>query len=76
MQTYLQQLEDRCREEGLDLRAVCKAEGLANETLWRWRTGRHLPSEWKVKALFERIDKMARNQKRREGRTSAPETAA
>ena len=76
MQTYLAQLEDRCRAEGLDLRAVCKAEGLGNETLWRWRTGRHRPSEGKVQALFARIDKMIRNQKRREGRTSAPETAA
>ncbi len=76
MQTYLQQLEDRCREEGLDLRAVAKAEGFGNSTLWRWRSGHHQPSERKVRALFDRIDRMVRNQKRREGRASAPKTAA
>lgn len=60
MESYLDQLDQRCRAEGLTLQEVCKAEGVPQVTLWRWRSGIHGPSERKVKALVRRIDKMVK----------------
>ena len=59
MLTYLQQLDERCAEADLDLVEVCRAEGVADTTLARWRRGETNCREATAQALFARIEKMA-----------------
>lgn len=56
---YLDQLEAACREHGIDLIDVCRAEGVADTTLLRWRKGEAFPREGTAKALIERITSLA-----------------
>ncbi len=56
MMSYLEQLEDRCRQVGLDLADVCEQEGVAATTLARWRKGEATCREGTVRRLFDRID--------------------
>ena len=58
MDTYLQQLEARCAELGVSLDDVCRAEGVADTTLARWRKGESTCREGTAKALFARLAKM------------------
>ena len=59
MVTYLEQLDALCALGGLDLAAVCNAEGVAATTLWRWRNRKAHCREATALALFERIGMMA-----------------
>tara|TARA_Y100000310_G_scaffold345377_1_gene464285 strand:- start:4312 stop:4593 length:282 start_codon:yes stop_codon:yes gene_type:complete len=59
MQTYLEQLDSRCARLGVDLRDICRAEGIAATTLARWRKGQAHPRQETAEALFARLDKMA-----------------
>ena len=56
---YLDQLEVRAAELGLDLADVCAAEGVAPTTLARWRKGEATCREGTARALFGRMDGMA-----------------
>ena len=56
---YLDQLEVRAAELGLDLADVCAAEGVAPTTLARWRKGEATCREGTARALFRRMDEMA-----------------
>ena len=56
---YLDQLEVRAAELGLDLADVCAAEGVALTTLARWRKGEATCREGTARALFRRMDRMA-----------------
>ncbi len=56
---YLDQLEVRAAELGLDLADVCAAEGVAPTTLARWRKGEATCREGTARALFGRMDRMA-----------------
>ena len=56
---YLDQLEVRAAELGLDLADVCAAEGVAPTTLARWRKGEGNCREGTARALFGRMDEMA-----------------
>ncbi|MCH8858575.1 MAG: hypothetical protein IID54_03245 [Proteobacteria bacterium] len=58
MDTYLQQLEARCVALGVSLDDVCRAEGVADTTLARWRKGESTCREGTAKALFARLAKM------------------
>lgn len=58
MQTYLQQLEARCAVLGVSLDDVCRAEGVADTTLARWRKGESTCREGTAQALFKRMGKM------------------
>lgn len=58
METYLQQLEIRCADLGVSLDDVCRAEGVADTTLARWRKGESTCREGTAQALFERMAKM------------------
>ena len=59
MITYLEQLERQCADAGLDLATVCRAEGVADTTLARWRKSEVHCREATAKALFRRIKLMA-----------------
>ena len=61
METYLQQLEARCADAGVNLGDLCRAEGVADTTLARWRNGESTCREGTAKALFARLDKMRSN---------------
>jgi ribulose-phosphate 3-epimerase len=56
---YLDQLEVRAAELGLELADVCAAEGVALTTLARWRKGEATCREGTARALFGRMDGMA-----------------
>ena len=58
METYLQQLEARCADLGVSLDDVCRAEGVADTTLARWRKGESTCREGTAQALFRRMAKM------------------
>jgi hypothetical protein len=58
VKSYLQQLEARCAGLGVSLDDVCRAEGVANTTLARWRKGDFACREGTARALFARMDKM------------------
>ncbi len=58
MQTYLQQLEARCADLGLSLDVVCRAEGVADTTLARWRKGESTCREGTAQSLFKRMAKL------------------
>jgi transcriptional antiterminator Rof (Rho-off) len=58
METYLNQLESRCATLGVSLEDVCRAEGVANTTLARWRKNESTCREGTARALFARMDKM------------------
>ena len=59
MDTYLQQLEAECAVRGLDLGDVCRAEGVADTTLARWRKSENTCREDTARALFKRMDRMS-----------------
>lgn len=59
METYLTQLDTRCQELGIDLQDICRAEGIADTTLARWRKGESTCREGTAKVLFARMRKMA-----------------
>ena len=61
MITYLEQLERQCADAGLDLATVCRAEGVADTTLARWRKNEVHCREATAKALFQRINSMAKS---------------
>ncbi len=56
---YLDQLEVRAAELGLDLADVCAAERVALTTLARWRKGEATCREGTARALFGRMERMA-----------------
>lgn len=56
MKSYLQQLEERAAEVGVDLVSVCEAEGVALTTFRRWRNGQTTPREKTAERLFKRMD--------------------
>ena len=58
METYLTQLEARCADLGVSLDEICRAEGVANTTLARWRKGESNPRQGTAQALFARMGKM------------------
>lgn len=58
METYLEQLEARCVDLGISLDDVCRAEGVADTTLARWRKGESTCREGTAQALFKRMSKM------------------
>ena len=58
LQPYLEQLEKACAGHGLTLEEVCRAEGVADTTLARWRKGESTCREGTAKALLARLDKM------------------
>ncbi len=58
METYLQQLEARCDHLGVSLDDICRAEGVADTTLARWRKGESTCREGTAQALFARMGKM------------------
>ncbi|HDZ40047.1 MAG TPA: XRE family transcriptional regulator [Marinobacter sp.] len=58
MDTYLDQLEARCAELGVNLEEICLRDGVAYTTLWRWRKGHTTPRQDTVQALFKRMARM------------------
>ena len=56
--SYLEQLDAACAAAGIRLEDACKAEGLADTTLARWRKGAVTPREATARALFSRIEAM------------------
>ena len=65
MIVYLEQLEKKAGELGLDLEEVCAAEGVAATTLQRWRLGRTTCREDTAKKLFSRMRIMETNEGKR-----------
>ena len=57
--TYLDQLDERASELGVDLKRVCELEGVAATTLARWRKGEATCREETAHRLFARMDAMA-----------------
>lgn len=57
--SYLSQLDALCTELNVDLAAACKAEGLADTTLARWRKGEAHCRYDVARKLFDRIRGMA-----------------
>jgi len=73
--TYLDQLEKLAAELGVDLSEACKAEGIAQTTLWRWRTGAGNPREATAEAVANRIRVIAERQKNISHSNDAEEAA-
>ncbi len=57
--TYIAQLDAECAQAGLDLAEVCRADGLADTTLARWRKGEAHCRHDTAQSLFRRIRAMA-----------------
>ena len=57
--TYLEQLDRRAAELGLNLEEVCAQEGVAATTVARWRKGEATCREGTAEKLFLRMEQMA-----------------
>jgi hypothetical protein len=57
---YLDQLEARAKALGLELKDVCKAEGIADTTLARWKANETTVRQGTAEALMRRMDEMAK----------------
>lgn len=56
---YLDQLDAECARTGVSLIEACRAEGVADTTLARWRKGEAYCRHDTAQALMQRIGRMA-----------------
>lgn len=59
--SYLEQLERAAEDAQVELSDACKAEGIADTTLARWRKDEAAPRDATARALFKRIGLMAKS---------------
>ena len=59
---YLEQLEAECARRGIALEEVCRAHGIADTTLARWRKGQVNCREATARGLFGALEKIEADQ--------------
>lgn len=76
LSSYLDQLERKASENGVDLADACRSEGIARTTLFRWRKGDAFPREATAAAIMRRIERMVRERATEDAAPPPAEAAA